>query len=77
MAKAKPFAGKETKAEEDAELGMYKKGKISAKGFVKREMAEGSKSKDNFVPKTKKMASGGTVRGAGAAIRGTKFTRAG
>jgi hypothetical protein len=79
---AKLFKGKETKAEEDAEMNAYKSGKITKKQFIAGEKSEGKSSSD--MPKlacggkVKKMSEGGMVaRGGGAAIRGIKFTRNG
>ena len=71
----KPFAGKETMAEEMAEAQAVKSGKLSPRQFAKREMTE-EKKEDKMAcgGKIKKMSGGGMARGGGAATRGKKFS---
>jgi hypothetical protein len=69
------FKGTESDAEERREKNALKSGKISKQQFIRGERMEGEKSKDISVPK---FGNGGMVmRGAGAATKGKKFTRAG
>lgn len=61
--KVKPFTGKDTRAEEEAEARDVRSGKVSAKGYVRKEMAEekmeGEKSNPKeLMAKGKALASG-------------------
>ncbi len=56
---AKPFAGKDTKAEERKEAKMVRAGKVSPAQYAKKEKAEGDmKSKSTLMGVGKKLATG-------------------
>lgn len=60
---AKPFTGKDTKAEEMAEAKAVRSGKVTPKQYVKREMVEEKKEGEKSNPK--KLASTGKALASG------------
>ena len=65
------FKGKDNYAEEIKEARAIKSGRISPEDYAKGE------KKEESMKGAKGYATGGIVRGAGAAQRGKRFTRAG
>ena len=61
--KVKPFTGKDTKAEEMAEAKAVRGGKVSAKEYVRREVAE--EKKEGEKPNPKKLAATGKALASG------------
>jgi hypothetical protein len=61
--KVKPFTGKDTKAEEMAEAKAVRSGKISAKQYVREEMAEEKREGEKSNPR--KLASTGKALATG------------
>lgn len=61
--KVKPFTGKDTKAEEMAEANAVRSGKVTAKQYVRKEVAE--EKKEGEKPNPKKLASTGKALASG------------
>lgn len=61
--KAMPFTGKDTKAEEMAEAKAVRSGKVSAKEYVRKEMAE--EKKEGEKPNKAKLAATGKALASG------------
>ena len=61
--KVKPFTGKDTKAEEMAEAKAVRSGKVTAKQYVRKEMAEEKKEGEKSNPR--KLAATGKALASG------------